>query len=332
MLIAYLLWGTQCAAHLLGDFSFAIWDRRTDSLVVARDALGVRSLFYITNERQFTFASFISQLLEDPSVPQNIDEEYFADYFVRGACQNELTPFKVVRRLLPGWLIQVQGTSVSLLQYWKPDRTQKINFCSDPEFETRFRSLFRASVADRLRSPGPVAAELSGGLDSSSIVCMAQEIYRSGELPGNSFKAYTDTFDGFAFDERHLSRLVREKYQFCYEEIPLNDFGWFKDCDRNVPCWDEPNHGILIYSDLYERGRHLKRDRIEVLLSGIGGDQVFRGTCFPRYLSDSLKRLAVKKLFADLSAWQRTIGWSTSKLFLEACLKPLIWPNSLAAC
>jgi asparagine synthase (glutamine-hydrolysing) len=331
VLRAYETWGTQCVSHLLGDFTFAIWDEPEQTLCIVRDALGIHPLFYFVDHKRLVFATSITQLLRGAQLSKSIDDEYIANFMVRGDCPTELTPFRTVKRLPAGHSIVVRNNRFSKQKYWDADPSKTIRYQSDQEYEEHFKHAFRKSVAARLRTDGPVAAELSGGLDSSSIVCMVQEIYQAGEVPHRGFLTATITYDeAVQCDERRWSQSVIQKYGLHGEQVRSDEHWPFKDCTENLPEWDEPTPKIVLFDSLHEIGRRLRGNGVGVLLSGIGGDQVFRGSCFPRYLADLLAGFKWRRLLSELAIWQRGLGWPVSKVFLEACVKPLIRPNSLA--
>src|SRR5205823_2456711 len=204
-------------------------------------------------------------------VPRVWEEEYFADFLIRGDCPSEFTPYRGVRRLLGGWSVIVRDGRFCKQKYWDADPSKAIRYSSDQEYEEHFRHAFRKAVRVRLRADGPVASELSGGLDSSSIVCMAQEVYRSREAIDRGFTACTFTYDDAVnCDERHWSRMVIEKCGVPNEQIPVDAHWPFKGCTKGTPRWDEPTPKIVLCAQMHEMGRRLKERGIKVLLSGLG--------------------------------------------------------------
>lgn len=331
LLAAYSTWGTACAARIVGDFAFVVWDSARQRLFCARDALGVRSLFYAFDGQTFFCGSLIRQLLQDRSISRQLDEEFMANFLVRGDSPGELTPYQGIKRLLGGWSIVIENGVLKKTKYWDLDPHKTIQYSSDDEYEQHFRCVFREAVSARLRSCGPVASDLSGGLDSSSIVCMAQDIYQSGDVPDNGFYVLTQLFDqAVAAKEGQFSREVIDKYKLRVEYFSGEAHWSLKDHHEGALYWDEPTLKGLVTSLLQEVGNRLIRGRTRVLLSGIGGDQVFLGdTTMPLHLVDEFRRFRWKKLGEELRAWQKFLKRPLLQVFLENCVLPFQYPNSM---
>ena len=331
LLAAYAAWGTACAQKMAGDFAFVIWDSEKQRLFCARDALGVRPFFYAFDGKTFLCGSFIRQLLVDKDVSRELDEEYMANFLVRGDCPSELTPYHGIKRLLGGWAIIIEGSRLKKLKYWDLDPRKTIRYANDAEYEEHFRMVFRDAVSARLRSRGPVAAELSGGLDSSSIVCMAQKIYESGDVPDRGFCVLTRLFDrAVQAKESVFSRQVIEDYKLNVEYMPEEAHWPLQDHHDTALYWDEPTIKGLYTATFKESARRLHRRGARVLLSGIGGDQVFLGdTTVPIHLVDMFRTFHWMTLSRELKAWQKYLNRPMLKMFLENCVKPFRHPNSM---
>lgn len=177
ILRAWERWGEACAARLLGDFAFAVWDTRRRVLFCARDPAGVKALYYHAGPRVFAAASGTAALFAVPDVPRRIDELRIAAYLVPGLDNRTATLHESVARLPAGHSLIVTPDGAAAPQpYWQLDPMRELRLGSDAEYAERFRELFTDAVRCRLRGPGPVAAALSGGLDSSAVVCVAREV------------------------------------------------------------------------------------------------------------------------------------------------------------
>jgi asparagine synthase (glutamine-hydrolysing) len=331
MLAAYEAWGTACAAKIIGDFAFVIWDSEHQRLFCARDALGVRPLFYSFDGQTFSCSTFIRQLLQVNGISTDLDEEFMADFLVRGDCPSELTPYRGIKRLLGGWSIIIEDLVVKKEQYWDLDPKTTIRYSSDEEYGQHFKSVFREAVSARLRSCGPLAAELSGGLDSSSIVCMAQEIYRSGDAPNEGFYALTHLFEEASeANEREFSRAVIDKFDIRVEYFSAEAHWPLQDHHQDSLYWDEPTLKGPVTPLLREVAGCLLRNKTRVLLSGIGGDQVLLGdTRIPLHLVESFQGFHWRRLGRELHAWQQYLKRPMLQMFLENCIIPLRYPNSM---
>ena len=181
---AYARWGTSCVEHLVGDFAFALWDGERRQLFCARDPMGVKPFYFFRSERLFAFASEAKALFALPDVPQDIDPIQIG-LFVEGTGEDRRrTHYKAIQRLPAAHTMTVGPSRLEENKYWEPDAKREIRFSTSQQYAESFREIFEESVRARLRSVHPVGAALSGGLDSSSIVCMARKLQRDARAPG----------------------------------------------------------------------------------------------------------------------------------------------------
>ena len=157
--------GEECPRFIIGDFAFAIWDGRRRQLFCARDFLGVKPFYYYTDGRRFLCGSELRQLFADASMPQRPNEAMIGEYLAVEISDLEETLYVGILRLPPAhWLIVTPGR-LRKGRYWdfEPERT--IRYRSDREYAEHFRTVFEEAVRCRLRSTGPIGAQLSGGVD-----------------------------------------------------------------------------------------------------------------------------------------------------------------------
>ena len=172
---AYRRWGVDTFSKLIGDWSLVLWDPRDQSLLLARDFIGLRPLYYSFASHTFAWSSSLDHLLRNPVCPLDLDLEYLAGWlslFPRA----EATPYSGIRAVPPAAFVQVRSRGVSIHKYWNFDPGKNIRLRDDSEYEEQFRWHFANAVRRRLRSHRPLLAELSGGMDSSSIVCVADRL------------------------------------------------------------------------------------------------------------------------------------------------------------
>ena len=190
ILEAYLKWGEDCPVHLFGDFAFAIWDPRNRTLFCARDRFGLRPFYYhhVQGER-FIFASETRSILVLPQVPYTLNEGRIADFIVQQLEWIDYTStfFEGIYRLPPAHKVTVTSSGMRVSEYWAPDPGPPQHYATDEEYEEAFLEVFSRAVGERLRVPeGSVGSMLSGGMDSGSIVAVAQGILEArgkGPLP-----------------------------------------------------------------------------------------------------------------------------------------------------
>jgi asparagine synthase (glutamine-hydrolysing) len=199
ILHAYERWGASCPEHLLGDFAFAVWDADKQHLFCARDHMGVRPFYYYCSDDVFVFASEIKALFCLPEVPRELNEKQVAYYLAEIYDDRVMTFYKDIRRLPAAHVITIAKNDARTQRHWSLDPTREIHFETDEEYEQAFRDIFTEAVRCRLRSAFPVGAELSGGLDSSSVVCVARDLLRKKD-PGVQAPVPLHTFS-VAYDE-----------------------------------------------------------------------------------------------------------------------------------
>src|SRR6267142_6895205 len=183
ILAAYELWGEHCPEKLLGDFAFAIWDSRKQLLFCARDHFGVKPFYYYSSDKVFTFATEIKALLRLPEVPRQLNETKIAAHLTSIDIDKEITLYRDILRLPPAHSIKVNREGIRVQSYWSLDPSRSQVMRSDEEYAEAFRELFTEAVRCRLRSAFPLGFMLSGGLDSSSVTCVARNLL--AQSPGS---------------------------------------------------------------------------------------------------------------------------------------------------
>ena len=173
VLRAYRRWGTECADRLLGDWSFAIWDRRRRRLSLARDHHGLTGLYYVSTPRLFAFASSIKALLALPEVPCRPNLRRVAHVLAAWREEGAPTCYEGIRRLPPAHAMAVTPERAVVERYWYLEDTPRLELGSDQEYLEAFLELYAEAVRCRLRSHRAVGVMLSGGLDSSSVAALA---------------------------------------------------------------------------------------------------------------------------------------------------------------
>lgn len=330
ILEAYRAWGTDSPPHLLGDFCFALWDRSERRLFCARDLLGASNLFYAYDGSHFRFASQLRQLFADPrlSPADDWDRDYLADYMVHGFSANRRTPFRSIRKLPPAHLLVVSDRGMRCEPYWQPS-DEKLEGLSDDELAARFRHLFSQGVSRQLRSCGTLFSDLSGGLDSPSIVCMAQELLRQRETPP-PFHTITHVFEtARRSDEREWAALVTEKYDLTSHHLVVDDHPPLRNIRRDARYWDEPQ--AQIGSSEIQRGylELLRAHDAKVLFNGMGAEAVLSSEApEPLHLADLLRAGRWRDLAGELAVWQRELDVPLHRLVWDHCVKPLFLPAS----
>ncbi len=184
VLSAYRRWGKDCFARLIGDWALALWAPRSRSLYLVRDHAGTRLLHYSRNSSgALVWATYLDSYLNTPAL-DSLDPVHMASYLAMAPCYGR-TPYRDIRTVLPGHLLKATSQSTSASQFWKPIDSRPLSCCSFEGLKEEFLHLLEQSVARRTSPGAPILAELSGGMDSSSIVCIADRVRKqSRTAPG----------------------------------------------------------------------------------------------------------------------------------------------------
>ncbi len=296
ILKAYEKWGEQCAQRIIGDFAFAIWDRAKRQLFCARDALGIKPFYYYIDGRRFLFGSELCQLFEDSSVRREPNEGMIGEYLASAITNQEETLYRGILRLPPGHYLLVRPGYLRKQRYWDINPTYSVRYQNDEQYAAHFLQLFKEAMRCRLRSYWPVGVYLSGGLDSSSVVGVAQSLYHDGVLADAGFEAFSLAFPGFACDESaYIRDVVRMWGLECNAVSPEeSDTSRYAEQVRRYHDFpDYPNAATL------DPLRTLAREKgFRVLLTGFGGDEWLTGSFY--HYADLLRDRKILDLVLQL--------------------------------
>ena len=320
ILAAYQKWGRVAPEKLLGDFAFAIWDGKRQAVFCARDPMGVKPFYYHVSERLFVFASEIKALFCLPEVPRELDDvqiAYFLDWF---RSDHDRTFYQNILRLPSAHWMEVDADRVLTGVYWEADPKREITFSTDDQYVEAFRELFLESVRSRLRSAFPVGSALSGGLDSSSIVCTARLLLDKDQ----PFHAVSAGFPGLpepyrkVNDESPYIDAVANMDGIVSHRVRADEFSVFDYLDRMFWYHDVPPFGFMYFMrwGVYEEAH---RQGVRVFLSGDDGDSVVS------YGYERFNDLAREGQWATAMSELEALGrrWDSSPLeFSNAYLTP----------
>ena len=273
ILAAYQKWGDDCVDRLVGDFAFAIWDGRTQSIYCARDHFGIRPFYYYYKSGAcFLFATEIKTLLVVPIVPRCLNETRVADYLDSFVEDEEISFYQDIKRLPRSHVVRIDRSGCKFRQYWSLDPKREIRFGSDEAYAEAFREKFLQAVSCRLRSAFPIGASLSGGLDSSSVVQVSRAMLKeNGNLPLHTFSAIFD--DVPQSDERSFINLIPKDSDLAQHFIHLDQYGALADIDSTLWHLDQPIfiRNMFLWTTKYKMAKDLG---VRVFLDGEDGDTV----------------------------------------------------------
>ncbi len=309
--------GEECFSLLRGMFAIALWDSKRRRLVLGRDRLGKKPLYYSALNGITAFASEIKSLLEIPGVPRSIDSEALSDYFSLLYVPAPKTIFRSIRKVRPAHYLIVDNTGIHEQCYWD------ISFeGADEKSESQWCELlldaYQESIRLRLRSDVPLGAFLSGGVDSSSVVALMSR------LNGQSVNTCSIGFDEKEFDESVLAARFAQQLGAVHHEERVRPEA-LSVLEKLAWHYDEPfadSSAVPTYYVSQAARRH-----VTVALSGDGGDENFAG--YRRYYHDLVEnRLrsyvpdAIRRpLFRQLGEWYPKLDWAPRFLRAQATFR-----------
>lgn len=316
---AFAKWGTSCFNKIVGDWALTIWNPRQRELILARDYIGVRQLFYYPKLDEILWCTQLAPLARCGD-SFTICDEYIAGYLAFRP-DAPLTPFREIRSVPPGTFIRATSREITTHTYWTLDSVLRNTCANDAEYEEQYFYLLRQAVKRRLRADGPILSTLSGGLDSSSIVCMADDILskEGASTPRLDTISYYDPLEPGEDDFKHLRKAEEKRGRNGFHlSVPgMGDSLSFEYTEFIAT----PGFGIRAevksaMSNVIRMGHH------RVILNGTGGDEVnAQALDFRIPIADLLAHLHMMKAAKDLVAWSLISRRPFLKLLFEVILE-----------
>ena len=319
---AYERWGEQCLPKLIGDWALSIWTPSNRSLLLAKDVIGTHSLYYWHSDSQVSWATVLDPVVRLAGRTFELEKEYVAGLLSSSYPALHLTPCAGIFSVPPSSRVLIRPGKRDVKMYWDFDPGKKIRYRTDPEYEEHFRTVFAQAVQRKLRSDRPVLSELSGGRDSSSIVCMGDVLIGSGraDCPRlDTISCYDDSEPNW--NERPFFEKVEQK---------RGRTGWHVNVACPAPeekSAPEPSSQLVnrfptpgsdgrTGSDLR---KCLAAQGNRVVLSGIGGDEVMGGvpTPIPEF-QNLIATGRIRILAHQLKVWALELRKPWIHLFWEA--------------
>lgn len=296
--------GTTIFRDLIGDWSLSVVHHYERRLLLAVDFLGSRPLYYLRTDRYVAWSSVLEPLVALSPAKFNLSEDYAAGWLY-GFPSAELTPYREIRAVPPGSWVELNRASEKVQSYWEFREQATVRNFKASELDEGFRHFFAQSVRRRLRSNGPVVSELSGGMDSSAIVCVADRLLKiePNLAPCLNTLSYLDDSEP-NWNERPFLKAVEDlrgrpgfhvdvNMQLSF--IPLRDSARFPDT---------PAIGVVPSVPQQKVSRYLRNEGIRVALSGIGGDETTGGVPDgSAELADLLVQARLTEFFRSEVAW-----------------------------
>lgn len=285
-------YGLDCVRHMTGMFGFALWDGPRRRLVIGRDRLGIKPIYYRRERERLIFASEAKAILTVPGVSAAIDPGALEEYLAFGYTPNRQSMFAGIEKLPPASLLVCEGGQVHIETYWRPPADGDPR-PSEDEWARRLREALERVVEMEMVSDVPLGAFLSGGIDSSTVVAM---MARHSDRPVKTYSIGFDTGSaGSYYNELPYAREVSNLFETEHREILVRP-----DVVGLLPTllWhmDEPIADSAFITT-YLVAKFARQD-VKVILSGVGGDELFGG--YRRYLGDYYA-----ERYNRLPAWMR---------------------------
>src|SRR5262249_5401556 len=262
--------GERAVELLRGMFAFALWDEKRGVLLLARDRLGIKPLYYsVSDDGTLWFASEIKALVEAGAVKPEVNYESLADYTANRGTSDEQTLFRGVRRVPPGHVLKWKDGHVELRSYWSLSYEPDDDPLNEAQYVSRFRELFYESVRLRLMADVPLGVFLSGGIDSSAIVAAMSE------MVDGPIKTFSVAFAEREANELEYARMVAQEFGTDHHEVLVSPRQFFEALPSLVFQEDEPiAHASSVPLHFVSR---LAGEHVKVVLTGEGSDELLAG-------------------------------------------------------
>lgn len=320
ILASYQFYGENFIDKLIGDFAFIIWDANQQKILAARDLSGTRQLYYYSDHNKLIIASDRTQIFQDSSINLSIDESQIIEYLTPSFLFSsgwDLGLFEGVKALNAGCILIAQQGKINIRKYWQWQESKIFENRPDSEILTEYLAILTEAVKCRLRSKEKIAVELSGGLDSPAIACLAAELFTQNNKPLHSlsmvFKQVPE------IDETEKIQKVLTKYPIIPHFLEAADF-YKPQCLK--PNWQpltlmSPHE--MLASAFFELYDMAVNNDIKVVLTGLSGDALNYGS--DRLYYDLLRRGKWQEAWRRIKVEsQYSVKQALSKLFLDGLL------------
>jgi asparagine synthase (glutamine-hydrolysing) len=321
----YERWGTEGFVHLIGDWSLVLRDHENRTTILASDFAGVRPLYYHVQGGRVQWSNRLQSLVEETGIT-DLDEQYIAGFLTVGGCANR-TPYKGIYSVPPGHAVCVSSKGTTVSRFWSMPIGDTIRYQNKHRYEEELRALFRQAVTVRLESESPVLAELSGGLDSSSIVCMANQLVRSGAVRTSRLETVS-----FAWQNSLDERFIREVESHCGIQgarISTDGAPFISEAQLSGAM---PQAFQALLTSVATTARQLGA---RTILTGQNGDLVM-GNWFDDSLqvAASLRRFRIGRAFGEALEWSKILHFPVYRILwqaAQAALPPALTPAAIYA-
>ena len=266
--------GSEMFNDLNGQFAFALWDQNKESLLLGRDRMGIRPLFYYQNNGRLVFGSEVKALFADPTISRRLDSQTLSDIFTCWTPVGSYTPFEGISQVPPGHYARFSKKGFSTHRYWKLSfNSQSDEYQKDRpllEWTEELNYLLRDAAKIRLRADVPVGAYLSGGLDSTYTSALVKRNFN------NLLRTFSVSFTDSRFDETSFQKIAVEALKTEHRDIRCAE----KDIGEAFPHVVWHTEAPILRTapvPLYHLSKLVRENNFKVVLTGEGADEIFAG-------------------------------------------------------
>lgn len=292
---AYTQRGVAGLADLIGDWSLVLRDPRDGAIVLASDYAGTRPLYYAVADERPAWSASLAALVTQLRATE-INPQYIAGFLSVGGCPNH-TPFVGIRSVPPGTAVVMSGVRQTIERFWSLPVDARCVYRDERDYDAHFLQLFREAVAVRLAEPGCVVIELSGGLDSSSVACVAADLIRRGDVAASSLVAVSYVHE----DSVDLPYLAEVERHIGVESIRISTSDW-PMFEPGGPPAASPSTAVPMQRVAAAIAR---RHQARAFLTGQGGDALMGN-----WIDDSLQVTRWVRAGRGIRACQEALAWS----------------------
>ena len=281
---------------MLCDFSFVIHDTKREITLAARDVVGTKPFYYTFDNQSFIYSDDIGELLKNINLVKKPNIESLRSLIESQTISNHETFYKDIKRLPPGHLLIIdKHHTLQIKRYWKPEEIKVDTSISEKEAKEKFLELFEHAISRRVEDLSETFFELSGGLDSSSIVSYASGLYRDGPLHTISMR-----FPGLPkCDESSYIDMMKSKYALKMQQVPCEDLDYLNRYTLGYNYKQNPYWPVLFtHTFAFKVIEHLKGHNAKTIITGQGGDQLLSGNLY--VLHDYFREMKWFLLYKEL--------------------------------
>lgn len=315
---AYRRWDAGFLERIEGEFVLALWDELNERLLLARDAFGLHPLYFHKSGEAITWSSYVKALADDVDCDRTPDPHFVAGFLTYGR-RGDVSPLAAIASIPPAGVFIADRNGESLRTYWRLDPEREIRLASDEEYEERFFSLFHRSVSNRLPSSGTVFCELSGGLDSSSILAVADGIHRAQGRPHDALQTVSHIYEETSSaDDRPFIAVVEKAFGRRAHHAEERLTPLFGSAGEEYP-FDEPTPmwaGAEFYAGIDSR---MAAENSRVILCGVGGDDLtWSEIGNPPGVADDLSRFRLFRALRESRRWAAALQKPQLRILFDA--------------